>query len=113
MDENILQNIETHYESLGRTRIEVPEWGTEEEPLVIYSSPVTLEDRNQLKPHVNSTEFQARLIVMKAETEDGKPLFSDKIKARRAMMKKADFNVVDRIASKILRLLPDDELGNS
>lgn len=89
--------VREHFASLGTKRIEVPEW-----KLVVYSTPVTLAEKNKLyrKSRENDMELLVDILVMKASNENGEKLFSMDNKI--TLLNKADSNVVARVANAIL-----------
>ena len=89
--------VREHFASLGTKRIEVPEW-----KLVVYSSPVTLAEKNKLyrKSRENDMELLVDILVMKASNENGEKLFNMDNKI--TLLNKADSNVVARVANAIL-----------
>jgi hypothetical protein len=62
--------------------IEVPEWGEDNTPLILYASAVTAGDINKLqRKHKNflndmTVDGMVDLIIMKAETKDGNKAFT-------------------------------------
>jgi|TARA_X000001382_G_scaffold19571_2_gene11947 hypothetical protein len=62
--------------------IEVPEWGEDNTPLILYASAITAGDINKLqRKHKNflndmTVDGMVDLIIEKAELEDGKKAFS-------------------------------------
>ena len=62
--------------------IEVPEWGEDNTPLILYASAVTAGDINKLqRRHKNflndmTVDGMVDLIIMKAETKDGEKAFT-------------------------------------
>lgn len=62
--------------------IEVPEWGEDNAPLILYASAITAGDINKLqRKHKNflndmTVDGMVDLIIMKAETKDGEKAFS-------------------------------------
>jgi hypothetical protein len=67
---------------LDRKAIEIPEWGDEDNPLVLYSTSVTAGDVSKLqRSHKNflndlTMEAMIDLIILKAETKDGEKAFT-------------------------------------
>lgn len=110
-DEGVMMDrVRAHFASLRRKRIECPEWNS-----VLFSMPITVADRNELYRFGKggSLEFLVRAIVMKAEDEAGKPVFTkDQVFD---LMHYADAYVIERIANEILgKSEPEGgELGNS
>ena len=99
---SLLKTIAEHAEA-GRTRrIEVPEWGSPGEPLVITYSMVTLDDLSMVS-ELDGQEWNkraARVVALKACDVDGNKLFAigDAIEIRRT----AAPEVVNRIAMQML-----------
>lgn len=56
------------------TRIEIPEWGEEDQPFVAFSRPATVEDEiavRRVVKQIDSPETWARLVFNKLLNEDG------------------------------------------
>jgi len=89
--------IREHFVALGRKQIEVPEW-----KLTIFSSPVTLGEKNRLyrKSKENDMELMVDILIMKAEDESGKKMFEAEHKL--TLLNKADSNIISRVANVIL-----------
>lgn len=89
--------VREHFASLGTKRIEVPEW-----KLTIYSTPVTLAEKNKLyrKSRESDMELLVDILILKATNEQGEKLFVADNKI--ALMNKADSTVVARVANAIL-----------
>lgn len=62
--------------------IEIPEWGEDNVPLILYTSAITAGDINKLqRKHKNflndmTVDGMVDLIIMKAETKDGEKAFT-------------------------------------
>lgn len=89
--------VREHFSSLGTKAIEVPEW-----KLTIYSTPVTLAEKNKLykKSRESDMELLVDVLIMKATDEKGEKLFN--IDHRLTLLNKADSNVIARVANAIL-----------
>ena len=89
--------VREHFVSLGTKRIEVPEW-----KLTIYSTPVTLSEKNKLyrKSRDNDMELLVDVLILKATDAEGKKLFD--IDHKPTLLNKADSNVIARIANSII-----------
>lgn len=63
--------------SLSYKRIEVPAWGEEGKPLVIYSTPFTIADLKKISKHAKKdpTEALVYTVIFKALDERGNPAF--------------------------------------
>jgi hypothetical protein len=87
-----------------RRVIEVPEWGDDDAPLLIYSSAITAGDLNKIqRKHKNflndmTVDGMVDLIIMKAQDVDGNKLFTleDKI-----YLMAEDMTTVANIAEKM------------
>ena len=92
--------ISQHFRSLQDQRMEVPEWADESgRPAVVCFSPLTLEERDRLDGY-SGAEFLARVLIMKARGEDGKPLFT--VADLQMLRHSASPAVVARIANRIV-----------
>jgi hypothetical protein len=101
--------VREHFASLGTKKIEVPEW-----KLTIYSSPVTLAEKNRLyrKSRESDMELLVDIVIMKASDADGKKLFT--LDQKITLLNRADSNVLARVANAILsdEAPKAEELGN-
>jgi len=99
---SILDRAKSHFEAKGLKRIEVKEWSDEKgEPTVLFSEPFTLDDQRKLLKYSDgdSIEFIARLVIMKAKTEDGALAFD--LSDKPTLMSKVDPTIIRRIADEI------------
>lgn len=89
--------VREHFASLGTKRIEVPEW-----KLTIFSTPVTLAEKNKLyrKSRENDMELLVDVLIAKATNEKGERLFD--VDHRLTLLNKADSNIIARVANAIL-----------
>jgi hypothetical protein len=89
--------VREHFASLGTKKIEVPEW-----KLTIYSTPVTLAEKNRLyrKSKEHDIELLVDVLILKAQDENGKKLFE--IDHKITLLNKADSNVIARVSNAIL-----------
>jgi hypothetical protein len=90
-----------HFKQKPVKRIEVPEWGDEQGPLVIFANPITLREQSRLsKVDGGDAEMLIEVLVMKALDGHGEKLFAldDKPKLRSS----ADPLVVAKIVSQIM-----------
>lgn len=89
--------VREHFTSLGTKCIDVPEW-----KIKIYSTPVTLGEKNRLyrKSKDNDMELLVDILIAKACNAEGIKLFT--IEHRITFLNKADSNVVARVANAIL-----------
>ena len=102
--------VREHFAALGTRSIEIPEW-----KLTIYSTPVTLAEKNRLyrKAKESDMELLVDVLILKATDKDGNKLFNADHKM--TLLHKADSNLIARAANFILsEAAPSvDELKNS
>jgi len=95
------ERVRKHADPERVRRLEVPEWGDESgKPLVITYGMVTLGDLAKVHELEGANapwqKQAARIVVMKARDEDGKPLFA--MGDAHFLMTEASPGVVNRIA---------------
>lgn len=101
-----IQRATAHFKSLQVKTINVPEWGDEDGPLVIYVEPFTLKDKAKLQSvtKASGSEIDAlvELIVLKCLDKNGDKLFTidDKPQLRNGV----DSNILERISTEIMRV---------
>lgn len=84
------------------TRIEIPEWGEEDQPFVAFSRPATVEDEiavRRVVKQIDSPETWARLVFNKLLNEDGSRVFEGKPFAE--FKRKAPGGLIKRIGQSI------------
>lgn len=108
---SILNRAKAHFESQGIKKIVVNEWLDESgKPTVLYSKPVTMNDRKALRSAADGdeAEFMVRLIILKCELDDGTKAFD--LSDKPMLMKQADPNVIQYIATKIAEVPTVDDM---
>lgn len=104
MTVNAIERAKAHFKQLvdEPTAIRVPEWDDKQEgEFIIYSTPVTMEQRARLNRFsANTVEMTVELIIMKAKDKDGNPHFTKEHK--KDLMCNVDADVLGRIAKKII-----------
>ncbi len=100
MPNPIIERAKEHLSTLGRKRIEVPEWGENGKTLVIFCPPFTLADKKKIKAHTDRAggadlDALAYTVIFKAEDEDGKPLFT--LDDKKSLVSDVDSEVLSRI----------------
>ena len=108
---SILDRAKAHFDEHGIKRIEVPEWLDENgKPTVLYSKPVTMNDRKAMRSAANGdeTEFMVRLVILKCELDDGTKAFD--LSDKPTLMKQVDPNIIQRIANKIAEVPTVDDM---
>lgn len=105
----ILDRAQEHFESLEGQSIEVPEWGEDGEPLVVYFDPMTLREKTKLYKMAKNDDMAllAYALIFKATTSDGEKMFTIEDKVR--IMNKVDPAVVARIAKRIIGADDDED----
>ena len=99
---SIIGRATEHFKNRPLKRIEIPEWGDEDGPLVAYTAPFTLKDQGRLQYITkNSAESDvlAELLIMKLVDENGDKLFT--IEDKNALRSQVDASIVARIANEI------------
>ncbi len=99
----ILARARAHYEAQGTQSIEVPEWGDDATPLVVYWTPITCAERQKITNRYKDGQSQEALVyalILKAKDATGSAMFT--LEDKQALMNGVDVAVVDRIASAIL-----------
>ena len=108
---SLADNIASEYNAKGRIAIDVPEWEKWMDDGRVYYKPFTVQERSKLVPEMEGKglDFVVSAIVMKCEDKDGNKLFTlaDKPKLKRF----CEYDVLDRVAGKMLRSVGDEELG--
>ena len=113
-DNPVLRRAMDHFRGREMQVIEVPEWGDDNAPLLVYARPLTMADKNVLARGSDGNDLGVfvDVIIMKAETADGEKLFTKMDKPQ--FMRGVDPEVITRVASAILRTdSVEDHLGNS
>lgn len=98
---DVLEQAKSHFKSKLNTPriIEVPEWGTEDEPLKIYVWPSNLMERDRIYQHVGSLESLVETVIVRAKDAEGKPLF--KTVHRQELLREVDPDVLARIVTEM------------
>ena len=101
---SVVDRITAHYESQGLKQINVPEWGDEDGPLVIFFAPFTIKDQGRIDFATRNSESTLdaiiEVLVQKALDEDGAKMFNAGDK--RVLRDRADAEVVSRICNQIM-----------
>lgn len=99
-----------HFDALPRKRVEVPEWGPEGQPFVVYATAMTVGEREEIRQigNTGSPEMLVDVLIRKAVDENGERLFMPK--DRHDLTHRVDSRVVSRIALEILDGPSDEDL---
>lgn len=113
-DPDLIGRMKRHFADLGVQTIEVPEWGEEGKPLVIYFKPITLGEKQRLMTLGEREGYIARLadaLVMKALDADGKKLFT--IEHMPALRNSVDPDVLSRVVARMMASPSADDMGKA
>ena len=105
---SVIDRVKNHFETLKTIKIEVPEWKDEtDNASIFYSEPLTLEEKNKI--FQKSNNFQdltvlVDLLIMKLQVKNDKGELKKafQLEDKFALRKKADSNVIAKIANQIL-----------
>ena len=102
MSKKLMDRIRTHFDAKESKIIEVFEWGEEDEPLIIYASPLTLGQKNKLYKMSKDDDLglMVEALIMKAKDAEGNCLFSRADKPE--LMRNCDPDILIRVASQII-----------
>ena len=106
---SVIENAKNHFNSQDIIKIVVPEWGNDDEPLVIYSKPLTLGETSKLYKLSKEDDLtmMAYVLIYKALDADGNKLFN--IGDKNALMNNVDREVLMRGAQEIMGQEPIEE----
>jgi hypothetical protein len=103
---SVIDRAKAHFKTLQVKTIEVPEWGDESGPLIIYVEPFTLKDKAKLQAvsRMSGNEIDAlvELIVLKCLDSKGEHLFT--IEHKPALRNSVDATILERISTEIMRV---------
>tara|TARA_R110000787_G_scaffold127474_1_gene238929 strand:+ start:163 stop:498 length:336 start_codon:yes stop_codon:yes gene_type:complete len=107
---SVIDRVKDHFESQGVKQINVAEWGEEGQPLVIYSTPMSLAEKRNLFKSAKDNDLgvMVDVIVLKGKDKDGNKMF--KLDDKQVLMNKADPEVVARVAGDILNSVPFEDI---
>jgi len=115
-----IENITNHFRSKlagGLGSVDVPEWGTETEPLRIFfkaaTNPKTQERLAKLFSESKPVEAAVEALYIRALNEDGSAMFV--LANRRELMNQCDVDVLIRVVGEINNfqaIEADEALGN-
>jgi hypothetical protein len=105
-----IENAVKHFAEQDVKVIEVPEWGDEENPLKIYSKPLTLAETSKLykMSQEDDLTMMAYVLIYKALDENGDKLFD--LSDKNALLNKVDREVLVNVAQQIMGQEPIEEV---
>jgi hypothetical protein len=98
-----------HFSAQEVRTIEVPEWGDDDGPLVIYVEPFTLREQGRLHKASNGggdATVLADVLIMKCMDAEGNKMFD--LGDKRALQTKVDAGVLARVATDIMAVDPEE-----
>jgi|TARA_R110002072_G_scaffold52081_1_gene139228 hypothetical protein len=104
-----IDNAKKHFAEQDVKVIEVPEWGEDNEPLKIYSKPLTLAETSKLYKMSKEDDLtmMAYVLIYKALNNDGDKLFD--LADKNALLNNVDREVLMRVAQEIMGQEPIEE----
>jgi hypothetical protein len=101
-----IDRAKAHFKSLQVKTIEVPEWGDENGPLIVYVEPFTLKDKSKLQAVTRLGNSEAdtlvELLVMKCLDKDGGKIFT--IEDKPVLRNMVDASILERVSTEIMRV---------
>ena len=104
-----IDNVVAHFDAQEIKKIEVKEWGTEDQPLEIFTKPLTLQESKKLYRMANSSDLEVMVyaIITKSLDADGEKIFT--LADKEKLMNKADVAVISKVATEILGAVSPEE----
>lgn len=111
--EQILETARAHFDNLRGQTVEVPEWGLIGDAAARYDPP-SLRRRQAIQSQAGKSEARqmALTVVHCLKGADGEPIFKNDAPTLAVLETKVDPAVVARVASKILGVSSETDLGN-
>lgn len=109
---SLIDRMKAHFTDIGVRHIEVPEWGEDGKPLLVYFRPMTLAEKQKLLSIGERDGLVARLadaLVMKAMDAEGKKLFT--VEDKHALRNQVDPDVLARVVRDMMSSPGVDEMG--
>ncbi len=106
---SVIDNAVKHFEAQDVRVTLVPEWGQDDEPLKIYSKPLTLSETSKLykMSQEDDLTMMAYVLIYKALDSEGEKLFD--IGDKNKLLNKVDREVLVRVAQEIMGQEPIEE----
>ncbi|WP_227271242.1 hypothetical protein [Roseobacter weihaiensis] len=104
-----------HYDKLRGQTIEVPEWGSEGKPLVIYYDPITAAQAQTVTKRAKGSDARATAlaVILYSKDKAGKPIFTDDAPTLKTFENDVLPEVIARIGQAILGMSGrETDLGN-
>ena len=97
-----IEKAKAHFDSLEIKTIEVPEWGDEDNPLIIHAKPITLQETSKLYKMAKDDDLamMSYVLIYKALDENGDKLFD--LGDKSTLLNSVDRDVLVRVATVIM-----------
>lgn len=109
---DVIANAKKHFSDIGVQKIEVPEWGEDGKPALVYWKPITLGERQRFLAageKEGMVAAYAEVLVVKALNADGSKMFT--IEHKRVFRNDVDPDVVRRVALQMMVVPSVDDMG--
>ena len=109
----VIDRAVAHFSAQEIRTIEVPEWGDDDGPLIVYVEPFTLREQGRLAKASSGSgdaTVLADVLIMKCMDADGNKMFG--LDDKRAMQTKVDATVLARVATEIMAVDTDELAKN-
>lgn len=109
-----LDRAKAHFAGFGVQKMEVPEWGEGDAPLIIYWNPINLAEKQRLQEIGERDGWIARMadcVIIKALDAEGKKLFT--LEHKHALRHAVDPDVLARIVLRMMASPGVQEMGKS
>jgi hypothetical protein len=99
---HIIEKAKSHFKNQNINKIEVPEWGENGQPFVIFSTPFTLAEKDKIfkGSQESSMKVLVDCLILKAKDEKGDPIFT--LEHKRDLLNSVDPDVIVRIANEMI-----------
>ena len=101
-----IERAKAHFTDFGVQSVEVPEWGEDGQPMVIYWKPINLAEKLRLQA---SDDRLADCLILKALDAEGKKMFT--IEDKYTMRHSVDPDVIARVVVRMMASPGVREMG--
>tara|TARA_B100000900_G_C20297743_1_gene600898 strand:- start:239 stop:574 length:336 start_codon:yes stop_codon:yes gene_type:complete len=104
-----IERAKTHFAEQDVKVIQVPEWGSEDKPLNIYTKPLTLGETSKLykMSKEDNLTMMAYVLIYKALDENGEKIFN--IGDKNDLLNNVDREILVDVATQIMGQEPIEE----
>ena len=99
---HIIEKAKSHFKEKSVNVIEVPEWGEEGKPFLIYSTPFTLAEKDKIfkGSQESSLKVLVDCLILKAKDQKGDQIFT--LEHKRDLLNSVDPDIIVRIANEMI-----------